>query len=684
MVKLECIEDGCPFLSQDLPFDQAEKILSMHLNRKHPIAAPEPVKETSTLSSAPAPGSVRSAPSPSKVFAPSFSSKPNMNSGASKAFYVYMVGFPTNQNTAAEYEQALKNAGCPGEICMGETESGKFSGEAVIKVDTEAEKNAILNMNLSGISDNISIKEIGAGHYFKIARKTCKDSQGRNLFIRLKGMEWTSSEDDVRKFMEGVSIVELIMTKTPTGRPTGEAFLMLQTEADTELAKRQNRKYLGRRFVIVEEVFEEQYNMAKQNIDLQVASKATPHNPADYVPGKVMLSNLPAGTTEDEIIRFFSVKADCQVEKVEEINETGRRATAVVLMKSDKDVILGLSCQHSTLNRMKVKVDKIRKSGPGPGPSVSTSSPMEVDPGLHKPSASISSLSSTGTSLSGGTSKAYYMYMIGFPTNQRSAEEYLQALRSAGCPGDICMGETEAGKFSGEVVIKVDTEAEKNTILNLNLSGISDNIAIKEIGAGAYFKIAKKTSKDSQGRNLFIRLKGMEWTATEEDVRKFLADVSIVELIMTKTSTGRPTGEAFLMLQTEADTELAKRYNRQYLGRRFVVIEEVFEEQYNLAKQDIDLQVASKAIPHNPADFVPGKVMLANVPAGTTEDDIKRFFVEKGDCQVEKVEEINETGKRATAVVLMKSEKDVILALTCHNSTLNGMKVRIDKIRKSG
>jgi len=113
-------------------------------------------------------------------------------------------------------------------------------------------------------------------------------------------------------------------------------------------------------------------------------------------------------------------------------------------MKSDKDVILGLSCQHSTLNRMKVKVDKIRKSGPGPGPSLSTSSPMEVDPDLPKPSAPISSLSSNpasvrGTSLSGGASKAYYMYMIGFPTNQRSAEEYLQALRSAGCPGDICM-----------------------------------------------------------------------------------------------------------------------------------------------------------------------------------------------------------------------------------------------------
>merc|ERR1719282_1888230 len=95
-------------------------------------------------------------PSPSitkpSVSTSSFSSKPlSMSSGAAQAFYVYLIGFPTNQGQAAEYEQALKNAGCPGEICM---------------VDTEAEKNAILNMNLSGISDNISIKEIGAGHYF--------------------------------------------------------------------------------------------------------------------------------------------------------------------------------------------------------------------------------------------------------------------------------------------------------------------------------------------------------------------------------------------------------------------------------------------------------------------------------------------------------------------------------------
>ena len=37
MVRLECIEDGCSYVTQDLPFDQAERILDMHLNRKHPV-----------------------------------------------------------------------------------------------------------------------------------------------------------------------------------------------------------------------------------------------------------------------------------------------------------------------------------------------------------------------------------------------------------------------------------------------------------------------------------------------------------------------------------------------------------------------------------------------------------------------------------------------------------------------
>ena len=39
MIRLECIEDGCPFQTQELPFENAEKVLQMHLDRKHPSGA---------------------------------------------------------------------------------------------------------------------------------------------------------------------------------------------------------------------------------------------------------------------------------------------------------------------------------------------------------------------------------------------------------------------------------------------------------------------------------------------------------------------------------------------------------------------------------------------------------------------------------------------------------------------
>ena len=46
MVKLSCIEECCQFETQDLTFDQAERILQMHLDRKHSNA--NPVCMTST------------------------------------------------------------------------------------------------------------------------------------------------------------------------------------------------------------------------------------------------------------------------------------------------------------------------------------------------------------------------------------------------------------------------------------------------------------------------------------------------------------------------------------------------------------------------------------------------------------------------------------------------------------
>ena len=42
MVQLDCIESGCSFKTQDLPFEHADKLLNKHLDRQHPKSSSSP------------------------------------------------------------------------------------------------------------------------------------------------------------------------------------------------------------------------------------------------------------------------------------------------------------------------------------------------------------------------------------------------------------------------------------------------------------------------------------------------------------------------------------------------------------------------------------------------------------------------------------------------------------------
>lgn len=39
MVQLNCIETSCSFKTQDLPFDQAQRLLDLHIRRHHPVSS---------------------------------------------------------------------------------------------------------------------------------------------------------------------------------------------------------------------------------------------------------------------------------------------------------------------------------------------------------------------------------------------------------------------------------------------------------------------------------------------------------------------------------------------------------------------------------------------------------------------------------------------------------------------
>ena len=80
-----------------------------------------------------------------------------------------------------------------------------------------------------------------------------------------------------------------------------------------------------------------------------------------------------------------------------------------------------------------------------------------------------------------------------------------------------------------------------------------------------------------------VRLAGLVWTATEEDIRSFLRDCSITRIRILKQSSGRPKGEAVVELETPADVRRAVGRSGQYLGQRFVIVTEISADLPNLA-----------------------------------------------------------------------------------------------------
>ena len=194
MVQLECLEasEGCEYKTQDLPFDEAEKILDMHMNRKHPINAPPPV--------------------PQKV--------------------------------------QLK---CP--QCDHKTQE--------VSNDDEATKLLEMHRKRHHPSDKPTTKSPAAPTVTKSSPAASLRSGGVESvpgYVKLSGMVWSVTEEDIKKFLHDCSVRRIVLIKTGDGRPSGDAVVELDKDDDTIWALRHNRENIRERFVVVEKITKEEYD----------------------------------------------------------------------------------------------------------------------------------------------------------------------------------------------------------------------------------------------------------------------------------------------------------------------------------------------------------------------------------------------------------------------------------------
>ncbi|KAF0989026.1 hypothetical protein HZS_5907, partial [Henneguya salminicola] len=118
----------------------------------------------------------------------------------------------------------------------------------------------------------------------------------------------------------------------------------------------------------------------------------------------------------------------------------------------------------------------------------------------------------------------------------------------------------------------------------------------------------------------YLRLRGLPWSATKQDIHDFLKNVKICEgdnsLLFTLTEEGKRSGDALVMVPTQEDYDKALTYNRNYIGKRYIEVLPSDSHDYALNLEKVKL---------GEDDYV---VRLRGLPYATTETDIREFFKE--------------------------------------------------------
>eukprot|EP00092_Neocalanus_flemingeri_P066695 GFUD01081284.1.p1 GENE.GFUD01081284.1~~GFUD01081284.1.p1 ORF type:complete len:347 (+),score=84.45 GFUD01081284.1:63-1103(+) len=169
--------------------------------------------------------------------------------------------------------------------------------------------------------------------------------------------------------------------------------------------------------------------------------------------------------------------------------------------------------------------------------------------------------------------------------------------------------------------------------------------------------------------NAFVKLSGLAWTANEKDVRKFLNDCKVHEVVITNNDKGKPSGNAFVQLDSKGDVMKARAHNKEHLCKRFVNVEEVEKQQF-IRETERDRK-----------DYSSFHVKMKNLPFSATEPEIKALFK---DLAIEEVimmrnKDYKPSGK---AMVEFKSEDDQAKALLCDNKPMGSRSVEVNKVEK--
>ncbi|KAL4002420.1 RNA recognition motif family protein [Acanthocheilonema viteae] len=173
----------------------------------------------------------------------------------------------------------------------------------------------------------------------------------------------------------------------------------------------------------------------------------------------------------------------------------------------------------------------------------------------------------------------------------------------------------------------------------------------------------------------YIRLRGLPFSAKEDDVRAFLEGLEVRSVTFTLTSMGRASGECYVELVDKIAAAEAKRFDKQEMNNRYIEVFNVTESEVVWMTRHNVIRRGDQDAPYN---FV---VRLRGIPFSATNDDVKEFFsgLEVADVVIDK-----ELGGRPSgeAFVRFASKQHAEMALERNRNNMGSRYVEV--FRSSG
>ncbi|XP_072749404.1 heterogeneous nuclear ribonucleoprotein F isoform X2 [Anoplolepis gracilipes] len=379
------------------------------------------------------------------------------------------------------------------------------------------------------------------------------DHEDEGYVVKMRGLPWSTTVDEIMKFFGDCSISNgkngVHMTMSREGRPSGEAYVEMDTPEDIEKACKRDRDHMGHRYI---EVFkakrgEMEWVVKRSGLNLENAMDD----------GCVRLRGLPFGCSKEEIAQFFSGLEILPNGISLPTDYTGRSTGEAYVQFVNKDVAERALQKHkekighryieifrSSLSEVRASIGPKMRGGPMGG--------FNQRPAPY-----------TRGDRFGGMNR--------FSNNGRGSRNRGDSLHHLSKYGDYRAGENR----NRELLYNTRTNS-----LHFDSGpwGSGNNYGSRGGNMGMRGGMDMKGNNyrgnnDSWGGNSSvhsIHMRGLPFKATEQDIADFFRPIEPVNVRIILENGGRPSGEADVEFATHEEAVKAMCKDKSHMSHRYI------------------------------------------------------------------------------------------------------------------